>query len=419
MPTDGEDDAGPTRREYVKYGGAVVGAGLFAGCSSDAGGSSTPTDAGATATPTETDTATGTTASTGTETADGGSYSVTMSPMGTVEFDGVPETVLAGGTNYMDAAAAVGHGDALESATHPTYAVPSLEYYYGALDVPTDWIDFTDAGGYNKETLYELDSDVHFVDPVYLSTVDGWGESDVREVEENVGPLFGNMYSRKHRQPPESYDGSYEYYTVWEMAETYAELFRETERFAQLHRVREDLVSHVESNLPPEGERPRAAMVYPRVSENSFYVHKLNQPGYFFAHTRPLGAVDVFADIETDEYGGKLVDYEAMLETDPDVIVMNHGISGYYDVPEVKAAVADHSVGSELAAVENDRFYASGNPRQGPVMSLFQLEMTAKQFYPERFGEWPGYAADGYPEIPEEERLFDRERLAAVVAGDA
>ena len=34
-------------------------------------------------------------------------------------------------------------------------------------------------------------------------------------------------------------------------------------------------------------------------------------------------------------------------------------------------------------------------------MNLFQLEMTAKQLYPDRFGEWPGYSSgDPYPENP-------------------
>lgn len=35
--------------------------------------------------------------------------------------------------------------------------------------------------------------------------------------------------------------------------------------------------------------------------------------------------------------------------------------------------------------------------------------MTAKQLYPERFGEWPGHTdGEPYPEIPAPERLFDR-----------
>jgi hypothetical protein len=46
--------------------------------------------------------------------------------------------------------------------------------------------------------------------------------------------------------------------------------------------------------------------------------------------------------------------------------------------------------------------------------------MTAKQLYPGRFGEWPGYEnGEPYPEIPEAERLFDRQRVADVVRGES
>lgn len=49
-------------------------------------------------------------------------------------------------------------------------------------------------------------------------------------------------------------------------------------------------------------------------------------------------------------------------------------------------------------------------------MNLFQLEMTAKQLYPEQFGAWPGYeVGQPYRVIPKDEQLFDRERVATVV----
>ncbi|WP_231185802.1 ABC transporter substrate-binding protein [Haladaptatus sp. DYF46] len=406
-----------TRREYVKYGAAVVGGGLLAGCSSDTSGSTSTTTEAGTETDTETDSGTETTAET--TTSEDGPYSVTMSPMGAVEFETVPKNVLGSSTNYIDIAAALGHRTAVKSTAYPSYTVPSLTFFYSRLGISDEWLDFTETGGYNKETLYELDSDVHFIDPVYLGTLDGWSTSDVQEVEKNIGPVFGNMYSRKHRQPPEAYRDSYRYYTLWELTEKFAAVFRERDRFEELNSIRKALLSDIQSKLPSRNDRPTVGMVYPRISENAFYVHKLNQPGYFFSHTRPLEAPDVFADIATDEYGGKLVDYEAMLEADPDVIIMNHGISAYYDVADTKESIRNHSVGSELTAVKNDRLYASGNPRQGPVMNLFQLEMTAKQFYPEQFGEWPGYAdGEPYPEIPEAERLFDRQRVVNVVDGD-
>lgn len=394
MGNDGSSHEVPTRRDYVKYGGAVIAGGLLSGCSDLSGSEST-------------------------QTSDGGSYSVTMAPMGTVAFESVPQNILADSTSTIDILAGLGHGSAIESTSRPSTSVPSLEFYYAKLDTSDEWIEFQDAGDFGKEILFELDSDVHFLDPAYVNSLDNWNESDIREIEENVGPFFGNIYSRKHRQPPESWRDSYEYYTVWELTEKHAEAVQEQDRFEQLNEIKETLLSNIQSKLPSPSDRPTVGMVYPRLSENAFYVHKLNQPGYFFAHTRPLDATDVFEDITADEFGGQLVDYEAMLEADPDVIIMNHGVSSYYDVAATKESIRSHSVGSKLTAVQNDRLYASGNPRQGPIMNLFQLEMTAKQFYPEQFGEWPGYVpGEPYPDIPEDEQLFDRQAVADIINGD-
>ena len=66
--TDNTRRNGPTRRATIKYGGTVVSGGLLAGCT---GGSEESTP--------ETDPTTNE------------SYSVTMEPMGTVEFDDPPE----------------------------------------------------------------------------------------------------------------------------------------------------------------------------------------------------------------------------------------------------------------------------------------------------------------------------------------
>jgi ABC-type Fe3+-hydroxamate transport system substrate-binding protein len=112
-------------------------------------------------------------------------------------------------------------------------------------------------------------------------------------------------------------------------------------------------------------------------------------------------------------------DYEQLLEIDPDVILHRYGIDSYYDVGSIRETISDDPVGGELTAIQNDRLYAGGHPVQGPLMYLFQLEMTAKQLYPDQFGEWPGYGhGSPYPAIPEEEQLFDRERVADIVGGE-
>ncbi|MCJ0621317.1 ABC transporter substrate-binding protein, partial [Haloarcula hispanica] len=105
MADDTTDIESPTRREYVKYGGTVLSAGLLAGCTGDAerGTGSAPTEA-----VTETDTTT----------ADG-SYSVSMSPMGAVTFDSPPETVFTRLTHHADMALALGRGDTVTAMHAP------------------------------------------------------------------------------------------------------------------------------------------------------------------------------------------------------------------------------------------------------------------------------------------------------------
>ena len=67
----------------------------------------------------------------------------------------------------------------------------------------------------------------------------------------------------------------------------------------------------------------------------------------------------------------------------------------------------DHAVGGELTAVREGRVYRGGYLNQGPIHNLFLTERAAKQLYPEEFGEVTGDA-----------ELFDRGRVADIVAGE-
>jgi hypothetical protein len=108
-----------------------------------------------------------------------------------------------------------------------------------------------------------------------------------------------------------------------------------------------------------------------------------------------------------------------MLEADPDVILHIFAVTPWYDWSTIPETLREDPLGRELTAVQNDRLYASGTSFQGPLTNLLQLEMTAKQLYPEQFGEWPGYEEGAsYPELPEEEQLFDHQRVTDIVAGD-
>jgi len=413
MADDAGDRETPTRRDTIRYGGAVVGGGLLAGCAGSSDGGSTPTG---TETETETPTETGTP-------TDDPSYSVTMSPVGEVTFESVPSNVMAYSPQYADMLTALGHDDALNSLGFPDSYGQTLQYFFDHLD----GVDFeTDGltqlfsnGSFDKEILYELDSDVHLMDPAWVSAFDNWSKADTEEIERNVGPWFANRYSREHTQPPEGWRDGYRYYTIWEITGKVAQVFEEPERFQALQEEYEGLYSHIRSNLPPRGDRPSVGLI--AFYEGEFYPYKISGPGFGKAHTRPMGARDAFADSDRtyDENYGAAYDFEGMLDVDPDVILHNFGVTSFYDWDSITETVRNDPVGRELTAVQTDRFYASGQSFQGPLQNLLQLEMTAKQIYPEQFGEWPRFReGDTYPDFDESEQLFDHERVAEIVNGE-
>ena len=409
------DDHDLTRREYLTYGSAIGASGLLAGCTGG-DGTATPTDADGTTDTTETDDPT-----TGTSTPN--SYTASMAPVGELEFDSVPTDVMVYSLLYADMAVAYGHGDAVNSLGFSAEAGGNtLDAYYERL--PGVSFDHEDIEQLNsgesgvtidKELFYELNSDLHLVDPCLVTSFDGWEQSDIEEIRENVAPWFGNTLSRRNSEPPASCADEYEYYTLWEIADRTADVFRAGSTYEELAAVHDDLLSTIEADRPPESERPSVASVI--FMQGTFYPSRISTAGFSNAHVRPLGADDAFAGGDVNYQTS--YDYEQLLEIDPDVILHRYGINSYYDVGSIRGTIADDPVGGELTAIEDDRFYAGGHPVQGPLMNLFQLEMTAKQLYPEQFGEWPGYEqGDPYPEIPEGERLFDRERVAEIVGGE-
>ncbi|WP_424000408.1 ABC transporter substrate-binding protein [Haloarcula salina] len=402
--------ASPTRRDYIKYGGAVVGGGLLAGCA-DSGPQSSPTD-GHPATDSQTDRAT---------TDDG--YSVTMSPMGEVTFDAVPEDVFTILTHHAGMALALGRADAINAMHAPEYYQSLWNKFLHRLDgVAVDWTGLYSSWPPSKEKLYELDSDVHLADPAKVDSAEGWSTDDVAEVTANVAPFFGNTFSATHQQPPEAWADGYEYYTLWEIFEKVAQVFQEQARYEALAEVRASMLDRIESGLPPESERPSAALVLFSTSDDQMWGYKLNYPGYYAAHTRPLGATDALAAAVGEGYGDDgrnlTLDFELLLDADPDVLLVLGPMTDYHDIDEIRSTLADHDVASAMTAVEEGRAYTQGTRNQGPIVNLFQTEMAAKQLYPDAFGEWPGYEdGEPYPKIPEDEQLFDRQRVADIVNG--
>ncbi|NIC00085.1 ABC transporter substrate-binding protein [Halobacterium sp. R2-5] len=399
-----------TRRSYLKGAAAATASGLLAGCASPSdGGDGGSSGDGAT-----------TSNGSGDPTTTDPSYTASLAPVGEVSFDEPPESTFVLFPQYADMAVALGYGDTVNSLFVPEMSGTTMNHYYERLDgVSFDWEGLPDpfGDGIDEEQLYSLDSDVHFLDPAYLVTQDNWSVGDAEDVATNVAPWFGNFYSGTHDQPPEQYRDAYEYYTLWELFGHVADVFGERERAEALREVHDDLVATIEADLPPEEERPTAVRV--TYAEGTFYTYHLNKPGYWLADTRPLGAHDAFADEDWSSLWGS-VGYETMLDADPDVVLHLWGATPRYEMSSVRERLRNSETGGRLSAVENDRVYASGMRYQGPLMNLFQLEMTAKQLYPDVFGEWPAYE-DGqhYPEIPADEQLFDRDRVASIVTDGA
>ncbi|GGL49741.1 ABC transporter substrate-binding protein [Halocalculus aciditolerans] len=314
-------------------------------------------------------------------------------------------------------AVAAGRSDAINSIYFPEYHGTLLNHFYARLDgVSFDWQNLQDSWGLGKEGFYELDSDVHLTDPAYATTLDSLDQADVEEIRQQIAPWFGNYFSNTHSTPPKQWADGYQYYSLWDIFEKVAEVFQAKENYRALYEEHQRLLSTVEEKRPPKDERPSVALTFP--TENHIGVFHLNAPGFLAANTRPLGAVDAFADMNFER--NAQVDMEAMAEADPDVILALFRFASSYSIAETKKRFQDDPVGRTISAAKNDRIYAQGVRYQGPIANLFQLEMTAKQLYPEQLGEWPGYVdGEDYPEIPEEEQLFDRQRVADIINGDS
>ncbi|TKX84707.1 ABC transporter substrate-binding protein, partial [Halorubrum sp. SS5] len=390
MDSDAER-SGATRRDAIRYCG-VAGVGALAGCA----GSESPedpnsTDDGAT---NETGSGDGGSDGSGDSSADDGSYTASISPTGEVTFESPPETVFTRLTHHAGMAFALGRGNDVTALHAPDYYDGLWNQFVEHLPgVSLDWSGLYSSWQPDKEKLYELNSDVHLADPAWITRQDAWSRDDIDEIGERVSPWFGNSLSDRHQEPPAEWAEGYQYYGLWEQFEIVADAFRERERYEALAGVREDLLATIEAGLPPESERPTAIMIAAADVEE-IYAYTLSNPGFLTSHTRPLGPRDAF---EGSVESGTVVDFETILEADPDVILYLGGFEPGTDMAGRRAAFEDDPVGSEVSAVRNDRVHPQGARYQGPILNLFQLEMTAKQLYPEAFGEWPRYEEGPYP----------------------
>lgn len=381
-----------TRRD-VLAGSVAIGGLALSGCLGDGGdtadgdGSSDATDDGN---------------GSGTRTESG--YTVSMEPVGDLEFEEPPETVTAYHSDYADMMVALGHADAIGGVG---VKGRFLTKYYSELDgvsVDEDSITEIYQGGVGQETFFEIDPDLNYIDPNYMINTFDWSESDLEQVAENTGPFFGNVIYRRT-------DGwhDYPYYTMYEAFEKTAEIFQEQERFEAFSAFHDDYLASIEERLPSESDRPNGVVVYAGEEPEKFFPSRIDPDHEGYGTNKKkfhdLGIADAFEGtdvkgLSTSDRG--TVDYETMLEIDPGAIfVRGHESKSRQEfLDTVVAYMADHDVGKELTAVQNEAVYRGGPIYEGPLQNLFVTERFAQLVYPDVFTE---------------EELFSRSDVAEIV----
>jgi iron complex transport system substrate-binding protein len=392
---------GQSRRRFLRTGAGIVGAGALAGCTGQSGGESTETaSADGSATASETATADPTTTESETATTSAESYEVSMEPVGTVTFDEVPETWVPYTGDYADMGVALGQAEGLSAiGVRARYGA----HLYDELDgvsVATGELTQLWQDGTGKEVFYELDADVHLVDPNFMVNRLQWSRADVEEITSNVAPFVGNtVFTRV-------YDWhDYSYYSLYEAFEKVAQVFQQRERYEAFRAYHDDVLADVRSRLPEE--TPDVAVLYPAgVPPESFYPYLVGE-GTQSQHWRDLNVGDALAkhDVTDAQAGGGTIDYETLLEIDPDALAirLQGEITPAYFDENIRSHLESHDVASQLTAVREDRVVYGGLTYQGPIIHLFQLERAAQGLYPDEFGG---------------EELFDRGRVSDVVTGD-
>ena len=180
MADDASGREGPTRREYMEYGGAVIGGGLLAGCT----GESSPADSGDTTGPNGSDDST--------QARSG--HTAAIEPVGEIEFDSVPEKWITHEFS-LDMAVVCGTTDGIvETAWRPGEYVLSFYRMLPDVDVPSvaEMNGILGNGeSMNKEYIYEVDPDMIGVDPNWLLQYSSGTGKDIEEIIDNVARSVG------------------------------------------------------------------------------------------------------------------------------------------------------------------------------------------------------------------------------------
>jgi iron complex transport system substrate-binding protein len=339
-------------------------------------------------------------AATETTTSDEGSYTVSMEPVGDVTFESVPEAWVANNGSWADMGIALG----LEPPKAVWLTSRYHTHYYDEIDgVSVDKSDMVSLyqDGVSKELFYELDADVHVMDPNFLmNRFKGWEQEDVDEISQEIGPLFGNCIYAQHYPWHESY----RYYTLYEGFEKLAQVFQRTDRYEAFSALHDEFQSNVEAVVPAESERSSVAVLWGVGDEPEEFYPYIVGDGTGFKHLTDLGVTDALANSDVKDFHGSraAIDLETVLEVDPEVLMLR----GYESKSreEFQSTVVEflqsHETASALTAVENGDVYRGGSLYQGPITNLVLTQRTAKQLY------------------GVDEPLYDAGRVADIVDGE-
>jgi iron complex transport system substrate-binding protein len=393
----------PTRRDVITYGSTLAVGGGLAGCLGNGSGpdAENATDSDETATA---DTA----------------YEACIEPVGCRTFEAVPETWLVYNGGWADMAFALGQRDGFITAGN---MIPAFFFEPFDLDVPpADELPplRAEGKGWDKELFFEYDPDVILMDPEFMHGTgwyDNWDEADTREIQNQVAPFFGNNCRRRR----EFHD--HKLYSLYGAFERLAALFQAEERYEAFADFHEEVQTVIDERLPPESERPEVGLINGGSDPNAgqFYPLNTDDEGY---EMKPYRDLDVESAFPQELEEGGQIDYERLLDNDPEIIVVHWGIGTTGDTDSFSAAafhdqyiapMEEDSVGSELAAVQEGNVYPGAYGEQGPIVNLLQTEMVAQQLYPEEFG---AFDPEAFPAVPEENQLFDRQRVTDIINGE-
>lgn len=371
------------RRTFIASGTGVA-TGFLAGCTGDSGGTTPAGDDGISS-----------------ATQADNTYSVSIEPMGPVAFDGPPEDWMALLPSYADMGMALDVGQTLGIQLPYRYATEFYEELPG-VEYDPEAVTTLYQDGVDKERFYNIDADVHFMEPNQLIHWYDWDEQDVQEIEDNIGPFFGNFIRRRSDEWH-----NYPYYSLYGAFRKVAKVFRREERYRQFESFHDGFLAELQDRLPEE--TPEAALLYPAEEPpESFYPYQLYEGGVGKKHWRDLQLRDAFEGTDVGHYSGDTslqIDFETLLDIDPDVLLIRGQVQkdrGAFEESIIEP-LKNHAVGRELTAVQNGEVYRGGYLDQGPIINLFQTEQAAKRVYSDVFSE---------------DVLFDRQRVADIITGE-